>query len=179
MSSQAPTPPVWGWMLNDEQFLLNDGRKPWRQAEEWMCDRHDWEEASKRTHDAVTDAGETVEIKSCVWRYRDGRTGRPEIWVDQYLGADLLGLVVYVELFDGAAILAHGVKNMFDVDCETRWRMHETMGVKVDYKAPKWTEVLTLSDVCPGFRGTFVDVLDDPDDAIVLNISDHGSVTDL
>lgn len=168
-TSGRPLPPVRAWILYDDEYRLPPDKTPWRGGEEWLHERHGWSLVNEPTHDAINAAGETVEIKTPNWQYQDGRNGVAKIWEKQYFGADRLALVVRVDVDeDESYVLGYVTIPMIETPGETLEVRHSTMGLAAHCRFTDWTDVLELGDIRFGLRHAFVDVLDDPDDAIVM-----------
>lgn len=66
-----------------------DGEKAyWREIEEWVCEYEGWTDVHKRTHDALTDELEKVEIKSV-----DINNEIVKIWEKQEEESDYMAIV--------------------------------------------------------------------------------------
>jgi hypothetical protein len=67
-----------------------DGEKVyWRQVEEWVCEKEEWEDVDESTHDALTCDGKRVEIKCC--DLDQGK--RVTIWDEQRDRSDYIAIV--------------------------------------------------------------------------------------
>jgi hypothetical protein len=70
-----------------------DGDKAyWREIEEWVCEREDWEDVHKPTHDAVTENHDTTEIKSVSLSHM-----KVQIWGHQEDRCDYIAIVAHTD----------------------------------------------------------------------------------
>jgi len=142
--------------LHVDEYLLDGDKATWRQVEKWICGRYGWDDVDKSTHDAVTEDGETVEIKSCVWRWQDDRPGRITVWDGQYREADRLAVVVVADLGDSASILAQSFVDMVDLIPNMTFQHHPSMGYAA-YHTYDWTGLVTPDDIREGLKRELVD----------------------
>lgn len=142
--------------LHVDEYLLDGDKATWRQVEEWICERHGWDDVDASTHDALSEDGEKIEIKSCVWRCRDGQPGRITLWPDQYYEADQLAAVVIADMGDSASILSQTIVDMDDVKPNNAYQRHPTMGY-TRYHTYDWTALVTPDDVRDDLRRELVD----------------------
>jgi hypothetical protein len=132
--------------LHVNDYLLDGNKAAWRQVEEWMCERHGWDDVDASTHDALSKHGEKIEIKSCVWRCLDGQPGRITLWPPQFREADYLAAVVIVDMDDSVSILSQTIIHMANVRPNIAHQHHTTMGYTM-YHTYDWTELVTPDDV--------------------------------
>lgn len=138
------------------QEQLDPYRDPpiqWKRAEEVVIDEYDLNEEHASWHDACTDDGEKIEIKSCACEYSDGRVGRFAVWESQWVELvtnGRFGLLVYVPEYD-CTVLATKLISPGEIgSAGTVSRVqHPTMGYRELRRIP-WPEVIDLNEIVAG-----------------------------
>jgi hypothetical protein len=131
----------------------------WRRAETFIVEEYDLVEDHSSWHDARTESGEPVEIKSCALEYADGRTGRFKIWEFQWVKLVCRGQFAFlVYALDSHNVFAvhmghQAIRESVATVSEFR---HSTMGWGRLWEIP-WPEVIPLEAITFGCRHHFLE----------------------
>jgi hypothetical protein len=149
-------------LYSRDEFRGDDADPPptWHRAERFVREEYDLVEDHSSWHDARTEDGEPIEIKSCAYEYADGRLGRFKIFDRQWsqlLATGRVILLLYIPTPPYKVLATHAVEpGAFNDRGTVIWR-HKYGSPSRRLRCVPWPELIPIDAIEFGCRGHFVD----------------------